>query len=482
MGGLCSSDPKPVPTQTTVNSSSNIPPWVSEAGQGLFHEASQLARNPYQPYGGQRIADFSGDEQSGFQAGRENVGSYGGGLDRAGSYLGRAGGSTYQPLNVGSTYQPLNVGSTYQPLNVGSTYAPLNRGAKHLGDKMNDPMARGWLERSAEEFDNPQAQGWLERSAREWDEGAADQYMNPYTTRVTDMVKGRAQEDFDRAQLGRNTEAVRAGAFGGSRHGVLDAEAGKYHGRNLSDIDATGLHRAYETAGTRFDADRGAAYRGYSGALGAYDADRSAAYRGYSGALSGYQAEQGAAAARHAADTSAYSAESQRLSADQQAKMSAYGLEGGRLEADRRAQMGAYGLEGGRLEADRRAAMDAYGLEGGRQDADRAAAFAASRGYAELGQLTSSLGQRDVDNLMSQGALQRGQEQRHMDTAYQDFLSQRQHPYEQVNYASGVLSGTPYRRDSTQTTSGTQYQQQPSMMGQLAGLGMAGAGIYNSLK
>ena len=45
-----------------------------------------------------------------------------------------------------------------------------------------------------------------------------------------------------------------------SRHGVLDAEAGKYHGQNLADIDATGRHRAYETAGTRFDADRGAAY------------------------------------------------------------------------------------------------------------------------------------------------------------------------------------------------------------------------------
>ena len=238
-------------------------------------------------------------------------------FDKAGGYLDRAGAETYQPLDAGKTYQALDPGTThqaldpgttYQALDPGTTYQALERGAMHLGDKMNDPEARGWLERSTREWDDPKAQGWLDRSAREWDEDAADQYMNPYTTGVTDIVKRRSQEDFDRAQLGRNAGAVRAGAFGGSRHGVLDAEAGKYHGQNLADIDATGLHRAYETAGNRFDADRGAAYRGYSGALGANEADRGAAYRGFTGALGGYQAEQGAAAARQRSDISAYQA------------------------------------------------------------------------------------------------------------------------------------------------------------------------------
>ena len=224
MGAACSNDPEPRPTSSTT--STQVPDWVSQGGQQIFNEASQLTQQPYQPYGGPRVAGFSGDEKTGFQLNRDNVGSH----------------------------------------------------------KPDFDAARGHLAEAGKAWDDPMARGWLERSAREWDTGAAEQYMNPYTTGVTDIVKRRAQEDFGRAQLGRNASAVRAGAFGGSRHGVLDAEAGKYHGRNLADIDATGLHRAYETAGSRFDADRGAAYRGYTGALGAYNADRSAAL----GAAGGY--------------------------------------------------------------------------------------------------------------------------------------------------------------------------------------------------
>ena len=188
-------------TGETKEAPPTLPGWVSEAGETIYNQASELASTPYVPYEGPRIADFSADEEAGFEAGRENVGSYRGALDQAGSYLDQAGEKTYQALDVGSTYQKLDPGSTYQPL---------ERGAMHLGDKLNDPMARGWLEKSTEEFNTPQAQGWLERSAREWDTGTARQYMNPYTNQVSNIVKGRAQEDFDRAQLGRNTAAVRA--------------------------------------------------------------------------------------------------------------------------------------------------------------------------------------------------------------------------------------------------------------------------------
>ena len=41
-----------------------------------------------------------------------------------------------------------------------------------------------------------------------------------------------------------------------------------------------------------------------------------------------------------------------------------------------------------------------------------------------------------------------------------------------INFQAGVLTGVPYERQ--------EYYQQPSTMGQLAGLGMAGAGIYQA--
>ena len=139
----------------------------------------------------------------------------------------------------------------------------------HLGDILQNPMARGWLERSAKEFNDPMAQGWLEQSAIEWDTGAAQQlHESVYEPAFSDIVtKRRAAGGFpEGAQLARNAQAVRAGAFGGSRHGVLDAEAGMYHGRNLADIDATGLHRAYEIRWHRASMlTAGASYRAYSG-------------------------------------------------------------------------------------------------------------------------------------------------------------------------------------------------------------------------
>ena len=49
--------------------------------------------------------------------------------------------------------------------------------------------------------------------------------MSPYMQNVVDVQKEQARRDFDRSQARRDADAVSAGAFGGSRRGVVDALA-----------------------------------------------------------------------------------------------------------------------------------------------------------------------------------------------------------------------------------------------------------------
>ena len=115
-------------------------------------------------------------------------------------------------------------------------------------------------------------------------------------------------------------------------------------------------------------------------------------------------------------------------------------------------------------------------------NADRQAALAGAGQMSALGQLGQTMGYLDADMLMRSGEKQTATGQKQLDIAYQDFLRQQDWPYQQVNWATGVLKGVPYNQTSTSQQTGTQLVQSPSVLGQLAGLGMAGAGMYSMLK
>ncbi len=85
---------------------------------------------------------------------------------------------------------------------------------------------------------------------------AAQQYMSPYMQNVVDVQKEQARKDFARSQAGRDADAVSAGAFGGSRRGVVDALAQEGLQRQLGDIQATGQQQAFDQASRQFEADR----------------------------------------------------------------------------------------------------------------------------------------------------------------------------------------------------------------------------------
>jgi hypothetical protein len=93
---------------------------------------------------------------------------------------------------------------------------------------------------------------------RQFTGAEVQQYMNPYMQNVVDQQKQQAFTDFSRMNANRAQQGVNAGAFGGSRQGVVQGMAEEGLMGQLGQIQATGLKDAYGQATSAFQADRSA--------------------------------------------------------------------------------------------------------------------------------------------------------------------------------------------------------------------------------
>lgn len=140
-----------------------------------------------------------------------------------------------------------------------------------------------------------------------------------------------------------------------------------------------------------------------------------------------------------------------------------FGAGQGMTAAQTRAQ---YGLAGQQLGEQSRQFGAGYGQQG-LNTALQGASQLGNLGQTQFGQ------QKDLYALQNQyGEQARQLRQQNLTQQYQDFLNQQKYPYQQLEYMSNILRGTPMG------TVNTMYSAQPSMSSQLAGLGLAGAGMY----
>jgi len=105
------------------------------------------------------------------------------------------------------------------------------------------------------------------------------------------------------------------------------------------------------------------------------------------------------------------------------------------------------------------------------------------QGYGQANQAAGTLGQlgqtqygqqMGINQAQQQvGAIQQAQAQQGLDTAYQDFLKQKNYPYQQLAFMSDMTRGLPLSQ-----TSQAMYSAPPSAVSQLGGLGMSALGIY----
>jgi hypothetical protein len=96
-----------------------------------------------------------------------------------------------------------------------------------------------------------------------------------------------------------------------------------------------------------------------------------------------------------------------------------------------------------------------------------------------LGALGAQQQTSDLARLQAQGqtaAQQQALQQTQLDTAYQDFLRQRDYPQEQLGFYSNILRGLPVQLASAQQT----YQAPPNMASQIMGTGLGLAGLAKS--
>ncbi len=84
----------------------------------------------------------------------------------------------------------------------------------------------------------------------------AQNYMNPYMQNVVDIQQREAQRTADIAGTGRNAQAVKSGAFGGSRQAIMDAEANRNLSTQMGDIQAQGLNQAYNQGQQQFNTEQ----------------------------------------------------------------------------------------------------------------------------------------------------------------------------------------------------------------------------------
>jgi hypothetical protein len=234
------------------------------------------------------------------------------------------------------------------------------------------------------------------------------QYQNPYTQQVIDAA---AADTLRNAQIGLNqlgTEASRAGAFGGSRHGVAMGEMGRGVAQMLGQ-QAAGLRQA-----------------GFQNAQQAAQFDIG----------TGMQAQQ--ANQQAAANDLARRLQAQGMNQTAALQVAQRQLQAGQLNQSAIQQAQQMGLQGQQLN-------QAAGLQG--------AAFnlGAAGQLANLGQQSFGYGQAVNQGLQQQGAQQQALQQALIDSAKAQFAGYTAHPATTIGYTSAALGATPVAMQSQQT-------------------------------
>jgi len=84
----------------------------------------------------------------------------------------------------------------------------------------------------------------------------AQGYMSPYIQNVLDVQKRELGRDAAIATTQRNAQATQAGAFGGARQAITDAEAERNLMQRQADVQAQGLQGAYDRAQSAYFTDQ----------------------------------------------------------------------------------------------------------------------------------------------------------------------------------------------------------------------------------
>jgi len=503
----------PQPSSQTVTQT-NLPEYARPYFEDLLQRGQAASQVQYQPYQGERVAGFTPLQQQGFE-GVQGLGPSP--LTGAGAGL---TGLAAQQATQASQYQPMAPQQTYQgPQFQGMGLEYLSTQAPQLQQYQMGPtpFARAAQTGAAAPISGPQLQQYAmgpaerARTGSFAQPGSAEAYMSPYMQNVVDVQQREAQRQADIARTQRGAQAVGAGAFGGSRQAIMEAEAARNLALQKGDIQAQGLQSAYQQAQQAYQTD---AQRQLQAQLANQQAGLTVggqnlgaalqtqglgAQTGMQAALANQQAQQQALMANQQARQQVGLANQQAGLTTQQQNLAALlgtqqlgaqtGLQSQQLNqaAQLQAQQQALAQQQAANQfAQQNAQLAAqYGLSG-LQAAEQSRQFGAGLGMqgiqqllgagAQLGQLgQTQFGQQAAAAQAQQqaGAAQQAQQQDILNKRYEDFMQQTLYPQSQLQFYSSLLRGVPVAPQQTMY----QYQPAPSMASQIGGLGMGALGL-----
>jgi hypothetical protein len=465
----------------------DLPDWAKPTAQkqlALTEATTDINKNPFQSFGG--VKDASG-KQVGFDASKVVAGQdplqqqayQGAGNLQTSPQLGMASG-----LAAAASQRALNTG--YRPGQFQNQYYGFD--PYQSGDFQNQFQAPGQYQSGqfgANQVQAPNLQNYQMGPAERVNTqsfaqpGSADAYMSPYMQSVVGIQQREATRASEMQRNQDQAQAVGKGAFGGSRQAIVEAERQRNLGTQLGDIQATGSQAAYQAAQQQFNQEQNAR-------LQAQQANQQAGLtvgQQNLGANLGVQQlgsgqnmqaqlanqQQGIEAQRLGEQSRQFGAGQGMTAAQLQAQ---YGMSAQQAqEASRQfassqaAQQAAQGAQYGQAAQQLGEQSRQYGAGLGLQGLQ-----AAMTGAGQLGQLGGQQfgQQKDILGLQNQfGGQQQAQQQALINAEAQNFAAQQRYPYQQLEFMSNILRGTPMG------TVQSMYQPQPGIGQQLVGAGTA---------
>jgi hypothetical protein len=255
--------------------------------------------------------------------------------------------------------------------------------------------------------------------------GSTADYMNPYTQNVTDILAREATREADIRRQADQARLAKAGAYGGGRQAIIDAERSRNLATQIGDIREKGLASAYDQAQRQ---------RLEEAKMG-MEAQRLSDLSRQFGAGYGLDIEKAAEEARQYRSTLGFNAQKAAEEARQFA--STYGLD---VEKEQElARQFRAGL-------DFKAQQEAEGSRqfGATTGLDALAKqLEAARTMTAAGTAESDTQRAISDLMLKAGATQRDITQAEKDFRYQQWQESQQYPYKQLQFMSSMLQGLP---------------------------------------
>jgi len=347
--------------------------------------------------------------------------------------------------------------------------------------------------------------GALQGAAQMYNPSGVQKFMNPYQQQVIDESIRQINRQGDMSRQNLQAQATRAGAFGGSREGVQQAELERGLSEQRNAAIVGGLSQGYNQAAAQaqqaFEAQQGrqlAQAQGLQGAAGLQGQfgqtqqqqalQQAQALQGIGG-LYGQQSLQQAQLGQGAAGLTSNIGQTLGQQQLQQAQLGqgAAGLQGN-LSGQLAGLAGMYGNIAGQqaniygqqsqlgqsmAQGIGNLAAQQFGI--GRDIAQGLGQLGAQQGNlatqgAALGQAAQGMGQQDTNFLYNLGSSQQKQLQSELDASRQNELTKNMQPYQQMGFVSDIYRGAPTSSMSIMQ----QSQATPSPFQQVAGLGIAG--------